>query len=218
VARPRSRGFEAQREQLLAAAARLFANQGYTATTMQQVASAAGVGKATLYHYVRDKPALLAAIAGGHVARLQALVDEVAAEAARERLAPEPQLARLIERFLRAYAHAQHEHRVLTEDVKFLPAPEREALLAGQRRVVTAFAMAVAAIRPELDAAQLAKPVAMLLFGMINWTFTWLRADGTLTHAALAPLVTQLFVGGLKALPAGALAPAPALGGLSAPG
>jgi TetR/AcrR family transcriptional regulator len=175
----------------------LFANQGYTATTMQQVAEAAGLGKATLYHYVRDKPALLAAIAGGHVARLEALVGEVAAEA----LPPEPHLARLIERFLRAYAHAQHEHRVLTEDVKFLPAPEREALLEGQRRVVQAFADAVAAVRPELAAARLAKPVAMLLFGMINWTFTWLRADGALTHEAMAPLVTQLFVGGLLSLP-----------------
>ena len=197
MARPRSQGFDAQRDQLLAAAARLFANQGYTATTMQQVAEAAGLGKATLYHYVRDKPALLAAIAGGHVARLEALVGEVAAEA----LPPEPHLARLIERFLRAYAHAQHEHRVLTEDVKFLPAPEREALLEGQRRVVQAFADAVAAVRPELAAARLAKPVAMLLFGMINWTFTWLRADGALTHEAMAPLVTQLFVGGLLSLP-----------------
>jgi TetR/AcrR family transcriptional regulator len=164
---------------------------------MQQVAEAAGLGKATLYHYVRDKPALLAAIAGGHVTRLEALVGEVAAEA----LPPEPHLARLIERFLRAYAHAQHEHRVLTEDVKFLPAPEREALLEGQRRVVQAFADAVAALRPELAAARLAKPVAMLLFGMINWTFTWLRADGALTHEAMAPLVTRLFVGGLLALP-----------------
>jgi TetR/AcrR family transcriptional regulator len=201
VARPRSQGFDAQREQVLAAAARLFANQGYTATTMQQVAEAAGVGKATLYHYVRDKPALLGAIAGGHVARLVALVDEVAAEAARERLAPEPHLARLIERFLRAYANAQHEHRVLTEDVKFLPGAERDALLAGQRRVVQVFADAVVAIRPELAPARLAKPVAMLLFGMINWTFTWLRADGALGHETLAPLVTRLFVGGLQALP-----------------
>jgi TetR/AcrR family transcriptional regulator len=196
VARPRSQGFDAQREQLLAAAARLFANQGYTATTMQQVAAAAGVGKATLYHYLRDKPALLAAIAGGHVARLQLLVDEVAAE----RLPPEPHLARLIERFLRAYAHAQHEHRVLTEDVKFLPEPQREALLAGQRQVVQAFADAVVAIRPELAAPRLAKPLAMLLFGMINWTFTWLRPDGPLNHQALAPIVSELFFGGLPAV------------------
>lgn len=209
MARPRSQGYDAQREQLLGAAARLFASQGYTATTMQQVAEAAGVGKATLYHYVRDKPALLAAIAGGHVARLVALVDEVAAEAARERLAPEPHLARLIERFLRAYAHAQNEHRVLTEDVKFLPEAEREALLAGQRRVVQAFADAVAAIRPELAPSRLAKPVAMLLFGMINWTFTWLHPEGPLNHERLAPVVVELFMGGLASVHAAALASAP---------
>ena len=38
MARPRSAGYDLQREQMLAAAAQLFATQGYTATTMQQVA------------------------------------------------------------------------------------------------------------------------------------------------------------------------------------
>ena len=40
----------------------------------------------------------------------------------------------------------------------------------------------------------------MLLFGMINWTFTWLKPDGALTHADLAPMVVQLFFGGLPAV------------------
>jgi AcrR family transcriptional regulator len=197
MARPRSQGFEQQRSEMLAAAARLFAQQGYTATSMQQVAVAAGVGKATLYHYVRDKPALLVQITQGHVQTLQNLVQAVQAEA----LAPEAHLARLVERFLHAYAGAQHEHRVLTEDVKFLPDAERQAVLDGQREVVQAFADAVAALRPDLAQHALAKPLAMLLFGMINWTFTWLRADGALQHAALATLVTQLFSGGLMGLP-----------------
>jgi AcrR family transcriptional regulator len=203
LARPRSQGFEQQRDEVLAAAARLFAQQGYTATTMQQVAAAAGVGKATLYHYVRDKPALLALIAQAHVQRLQALVDEVQAE----RLAPAPHLTRLVQRFMQAYAHARHEHRVLTEDVKFMPGPEQLAVLDGQRRVVQAFADAVAALRPELAHERLHKPLAMLLFGMMNWTFTWLRDDGALTHQALAPLVAQLFLGGLQTLPAPGLRP-----------
>ncbi len=196
MARPRSPGYELQRDELLAAAARLFAHQGYTATTMQQVAEAAGVGKATLYHYVRDKPALLAQIVGRHMARLEALVQSVAGEG----LDAEAHLARLVERFMQAYAHAQHEHRVLTEDVRFLPEAEREAVLAAQRRVVQAFADAVAVLRPGLAAEGLAKPMAMLLFGMMNWTFTWLRAEGPLTHEALAPLIARLFVGGSAAV------------------
>ena len=196
MARPRSAGFDLQREQMLEAAAQLFATRGYTATTMQQVAAACGVSKATLYHYVRDKHGLLAQIAGGHVARLEALVLQVQAR----HLPPQEQLEQLILSFMQAYASAAHQHRVLTEDVKFLEDEDRKAVLDGQRRVVAAFAAAIAAVRPEMQGRRLDKPLAMLLFGMINWTFTWLRPSGPLTHAALAPLVVELFLGGLNAL------------------
>ncbi len=196
MARPRSAGFDDQREQILAAAARLFATRGYTATTMLEVAAACGVSKATLYHYVRDKHGLLAQITAGHVSRLEALVHAVQVQG----LAPQAHLQALIESFMHAYAQAEHQHRVLTEDVKFLADEERATVLASQRRVVAAFADAVAALRPELRAAQLDKPLAMLLFGMINWTFTWLKAGGTLSHETLALVVTALFFGGLPAV------------------
>ena len=196
MARPRSATYDDQREQILAAAAQLFATRGYTAATMNEVAAACGVSKPTLYHYVRDKHDLLAQISAGHVARLEALVAEVGAAG----LAPEARLRELIRRFMLAYASAEHEHRVLTEDVKFLAAPEREAVLAAQRRVVHAFAATVAALRPELAAAGLDTALAMLLFGMINWTFTWLKAGGALTHETLAPVVIDLFLGGLGAV------------------
>ena len=198
MARPRSAGFDDQREQILAAAAQLFATRGYTASTMNEVAATCGISKATLYHYVRDKHGLLAQISAGHVARLEALVAAVA----EQRLGPEAHLRELIRRFMRAYGSAEHEHRVLTEDVKFLADADRQAVLAAQRRVVQAFAEAVAALRPDLRRARLHKPLAMLLFGMINWTFTWLKAGGALNHESLAPVVLALFFGGLPAVPA----------------
>ncbi len=203
MARPRSADFELQREQVLASAAQLFATRGYTATTMQELAVSCGVSKATLYHYVRDKHELLAQITVGHVARLEDLVAQVCARG----LPAQDHLRELILHFMQAYARAQHEHRVLTEDVKFLDQIERQAVLDAQRRVVAAFATAIVALRPELQAQQLGKPLAMLLFGMINWTFTWLRPSGPFTHESLAPLVVELFLGGLNALPvAGATA------------
>ena len=181
---------------MLAAAAHLFASRGYTATTMNEVAAACGVSKATLYHYVADKHALLAQISRGHVARLEQLVQGVHALD----LPPQAQLQELILRFMQVYAHAQSEHRVLTEDLKFLGDADRDAVKTGQRRVVTAFADAIALLRPDLHLSQLHTPLAMLLFGMINWTFTWLREGGALTHASMAPLVVQLFLGGLPAV------------------
>jgi len=196
MARGRAPGFESTREEILAAAARLFARQGYPGTSMNEVAEACQVSKPTLYHYVRDKHELLMQICESHVQTLAALVEEV-----REQdLAPEAHLRALIARFVREYGEAQHQHRVLTEDVKFLDAEDQARLLEVERRVVSAFADAVAAVRPELQVHRLHKPLTMLLFGMINWTFTWLRPDGELTYEAVAPMVADLFFGGLGAV------------------
>ena len=196
MARPRAATYDDQRALILARAAELFARRGYTAASMNEVAAACAVSKATLYHYVRDKHALLAQIATEHVARLEALVREVKAQ----RLQPAAELDALVRRFTAAYADAQHEHRVLTEDVKFLRDDERATVEGGQRRVVAAFAAAIARVRPEL--APLATPLAMLLFGMINWTFTWMKPGGALTHESLAPIASELFFGGLPAVSA----------------
>jgi AcrR family transcriptional regulator len=208
--RGRAAGYESLREQILARAAELFARQGYTATSMNQVALACGVSKPALYHYVRDKYQLLFEIADGHVARLQALV----AEAHAQPLAPEVRVRVLIASFLEAYADAQAAHRVLTEDVKFLEPADRSRVLDGQREVVAAFAEAIAATRPALRENELHKPLTMLLFGMMNWMFTWLQPGGRLAHADMAPIVADLFFGGLAAVqadgPVAASAAAPA--------
>ena len=201
MARGRAPGFEATREEILVAAARLFSAKGYPGTSMNEVAEACEVSKPTLYHYVRDKHELLMQICESHVQTLAALVAAVTAQ----NLPPEAHLRALIARFVREYGEAQHQHRVLTEDVKFLNDEDRARLLAVERSVVAAFADAVAAVRPELRDARLQKPLTMLLFGMINWTFTWLRPDGELTYEAVAPMVADLFFGGLGAVKAGAL-------------
>ena len=194
--RGRAPGYDTQREQILARAAELFARQGYTATSMNQVALACGVSKPSLYHYVRDKYQLLVEIAEDHVGRLNSLV----AIAQARPLEPQVRVRELIGSFLEVYADAQAAHRVLTEDVKFLEPADRERVLDAQREVVTAFAEAIAETRPELRGSELHKPIAMLLFGMMNWMFTWLQPSGRLTHAAMAPIVADLFFGGLDSV------------------
>lgn len=207
MARKRSPGYDDQREQILARAAELFARRGYPATSMNEVAEACGLSKPTLYHYFRDKYALLVDIAEGHVLRLLAVVQEV--EAAR--LAPQARLRELIQRFVTEYAEAQNAHRVLTEDVRFLQEPDQQRVLDMERAVVASFAKTLAELRPDLANAEITKALSMLLFGMINWMFTWLRPGGTLTYDDMAPIVADLFFGGLPAVQApGGAAGAPA--------
>jgi AcrR family transcriptional regulator len=200
MARTRAATFEQQRDAMLATAARLFAERGYPAASIADLAAACGVSKALLYHYYRDKEQLLFDIADRYIDRLVALTDEVHARPA----APEARLRELIERFLIAYEHAGAFHRVLVQDVKYLSPAHRARVRAKQRRVVAAFADAIAAAAPALAASRLLKPVTMTLFGMMNWTFTWLRPDGPVAQAELARVIAELFLGGVRRLPADA--------------
>jgi AcrR family transcriptional regulator len=196
MGRGRHAGYDDQREAILAGAARLFATQGYSATSMNQVAEACGLSKATLYHYYRDKYALLFSIADTHVERLQRIVGD----AAQDTPAPQDALRALIGRLVEAYADAQDAHWVLTSEVRFLEPADRQRILQRERAVVVAFAAVIAALRPDLREAAVAKPLTMLLFGMVNWMFTWMKPGGALDHDAMAPLVADLFLGGLAAV------------------
>ena len=73
MARGRAAGYDDQREQILQQAAALFARQGYAATSMNEVAQACGLSKPAIYHYFRDKYALLFEICNTHLTRLLAL-------------------------------------------------------------------------------------------------------------------------------------------------
>ena len=197
MARGRAPGYDDQREAILARAAELFARHGYHATSMNQVAEACGLSKATLYHYYSDKEALLVQIADSPCL---APARAGGTKSSALDLKPQAQFRELVRRIVEEYAGAQHAHRVLTEDVKFLPPLDRQRILEQEREVVAGFAAVVGALRPELKQAALTTPMTMLLFGMINWMFTWMKPTGALDHEALAPMVADLFLGGLPAV------------------
>ena len=67
------------REAVLATARKLFAEQGYDATSLQQIADRMGVRKANVYYYVRPKEAILEALLPPMIDGIRSLLD--AAEA-----------------------------------------------------------------------------------------------------------------------------------------
>jgi len=194
LARSRAPTFDAQRDGILERAADLFAEHGFRGASMASIAEACGVSKPLLYHYYRDKSHLLFDIADRYMDRLLDLVEEVKARG----LDPETSFRGLVHAFMDAYEHAQSRHRVLVQDVKFLAEDDRARVVAKQRRVVDAFAEVIAALRPRLDREDLRVPLAMILFGMLNWTFTWLRASGPLTYGDMADVVLEIFLDGVR--------------------
>jgi AcrR family transcriptional regulator len=65
---------------ILSTARRLFVEQGYTATSMRQVAEQAGIGKATIYHHFADKQAIIQALYDEIEQAMQTTLQVVSAE------------------------------------------------------------------------------------------------------------------------------------------
>jgi AcrR family transcriptional regulator len=206
MARPQSADHHYKRDEILDAAAQCFADLSYSAATMAAVAAKVGASKARIYHYYDSKEALLFDLLDRYTQRLLATIGETEARAQRKKLSEREALHELVRAFLAEYEHSATRHVALLNDTKFLSdAPDaspggsqRALIVQRQRDVVSAFTRFLRRAYPErlTDANQSA--ITMMLMGMINWTFTWLRPDGPLSYADFANEVVTTLERGLQ--------------------
>jgi AcrR family transcriptional regulator len=210
MARPRSADHHLKRDEILDAAATCFAQTSYPAASMQEVAARLGTSKARIYHYYGSKDALLFDLLDRYTQRLLAIIGETEAGAQRRQLSDQAALHLLIESFLIEYESSATRHVALLNDTKFLSdeaqshdrqgaKSERQIILQRQRDIVSAFTRFLRRAYPErlTDANQTA--LTMMLMGMINWTFTWLRPGGKISYAQFAQEVIETLERGFNA-------------------
>ena len=190
MARPQSPDYDKRRDAILAAAARLYARRGFQGASVADLAKACKTSKSLLYHYFPSKEDMLYAVMATH---LDALV--AAAEVATRGGGAEQKLRALTLGFMRLYVGAQDRHKVLLNELDNLAARPRAELIAKQRAIIATVEELIRALRPE--SGPLALPLAMLFFGMINWTHTWFRAEGRVSAERLADMAVDLMLGGL---------------------
>ena len=197
MARPKSAHHELRREEILDIAAQCFASRSYPAASMQDIAAAGGTSKARLYHYYGSKEALLFDLLDRYTQRLLALIGEAEATAQRRNLDDRAALHELVRAFLQEYETSATRHVALLHDTQFLGEAQRELILNRQRDVVSAMTRFLRRAYPQRVTPANQTAVTMMLFGMINWTFTWLRPDGAMSYAAFAEEVIHLLERGL---------------------
>ncbi|AMM86452.1 TetR/AcrR family transcriptional regulator [Martelella sp. AD-3] len=198
MARTRANDFEEKRHGLLLNAAHVFATQGMEKASMSQIARAAGVSKALLYHYYPSKEALIFAIIASH---LEAL--DVALEAADDPgLEHKARLEKLVMTVLNEYRGADDQHKVQLNAAPALTAEQTKQIRALERSIVGRFSAVIREIHPELDRPErpLLMPVTMSLFGMMNWVYMWFRDGGKITREDYAAMATTLLLEGVKAV------------------
>jgi AcrR family transcriptional regulator len=197
MARPKSATHELQREAILDVAAQCFAQRSYVAASMNDIASACGTSKARLYHYYDSKEAILFDLLDRYTQRLLATIGQTEASAQRKNLDDRGALHELVRNFLEEYESSATRHSALLGDTKFLGDVQRELILDRQRDVVSAMTRFLKRAYPQRITPANQTAVTMMLFGMINWTFTWMRPDGRMSYRAFAEEVIAMLEGGL---------------------
>jgi hypothetical protein len=102
----------------------------------------------------------------------------------------------MVRAFMREYATSQTRHIVLLHDVDFLAEPERTKVRGQEREIVRLFRDALAQAYPGRIPQRELTAHTMMLFGMINWTFTWLKPQGPVSHAEFAETVLRVLRNG----------------------
>jgi AcrR family transcriptional regulator len=160
----------ARREQLVAAAIEIFANQGFHATSMNDIADAAGVTKPVLYQHFASKRELYLALLEETGHRLLTLLED----ATRDASGPRSQVVHGFGAYFRWVAADRDEFLLL-----FGSGARRDELFADAvRRVEEAVAEAIAPlIRADIDIEH-QRLLATALVGLAESTSRRLVANG----------------------------------------
>jgi AcrR family transcriptional regulator len=193
MARTRANDYDRKRQGILSRSAALFAEHGYTGTSITMIAEACGVSKALMYHYYSSKDAVLFDLLQDHLQNLVRVVEAAVQSVGK----PEEKLFAISAALLEAYRGADAEHQVQISSLKLLPAAQQESLKEMERKLVAIVSDAIAdAIPHAAKKRHLLKPLTMSLFGMLNWHYLWFRDGKGITREKYARMVTSLMLSG----------------------
>lgn len=183
------------RQEILRTAARLFQQQGYDRTSMNDVAAALKLSKGGLYHHFQGKDEILFDLMNHAMditeQRVIAPVKEVAD--------PEQRLRTLIRRHIAVVlSERDREITVMLHENHPLSPALRKRINGRKKDYVHFLEGLIAEVQKVRGSKGTVTPraAAFALLGMINWIYQWYRPNGALQEESIAEQYTEIFFQG----------------------
>lgn len=158
-----------RREEIIDTAVKVFRLKGYDAGSLDDVAVALGLRKASLYYYVRSKAELLYLVFDRAITGALEAMEVIAST-----VAPAEQLSRLLRHQISTVASDPSLFAVFFDQRPRLDRDYEEAIRAKERRYLQLFVQAVeTSIATGAIRASDPRHAAQLLLGMATWTYKW---------------------------------------------
>jgi AcrR family transcriptional regulator len=184
-----------QRSDIIQAAAQIFREKGYHGTSMQDIADAVQLQKASIYHHVESKQDILFTILEQAldmlIADMRAVVDSDLSPDEKLQLAMQVYIGRLTEDSDLSTVLLL-EHRSLEDELRIKHNKRRDRYEILWRQMVQE-GVDQGVFRP-VDVSI----VAFALLGVQNWMITWFKVGGRYSALVLADHFSDLFLRGLR--------------------
>jgi AcrR family transcriptional regulator len=183
------------RDEILDASAQIFSLKGYHGTSMQDIAAAVNLQKASVYHHVSSKQQILFELLNRGLQILTGKVEDAIAKPG----PPEDQLRKAIQSYLIALTENQELTSVLLLEYRSLE-PEYLVRHVKERDRFEQIWRDLIQSGVDQGAFECEHPSmsARALLGVMNWTVTWFRYDGPMSAGEIADQITDLFLYGLS--------------------
>ena len=183
------------RDLILDAAARIIRQKGYHAASMQDIADAVNLQKASLYHHFSSKQEILLALLDQ---ALDLLIGRVSGALSQE-IPVDEKLSRAMRVYLESLdEHAALasvlllEHRSLEPEYHERHIPRRDRFERLWRDLIQEGVEC--GVFHDTDPSMTARA----LLGVMNWTITWYRPDGPASIEQISDHFSGLFLDGLR--------------------
>ena len=194
--RPSRRDQADRRQEIIDAAAAIFKEKGYAATSIQDVADAVDILKGSLYYYIKSKDDLLFEVVQEvHEGGLKNLE-----EGKRVTGSALEQIRKFVERHMTYNARNLVKMTVFFHDFRSL-SPERRAVIVEERdlydqhlRSLLSSGRDEGSVRDDVDP----RMAAFSILGSMNWMYQWYRADGPKDIDVIAREFAEMAVAGVR--------------------
>ena len=183
------------RQEILRASARLFQQQGYDGTSMNDVAAALKLSKGGLYHHFQSKDEILFNL----MSHAMDITEERVLNPAKAISDPEERLRVLIRRHIAVVlSERDREITVMLHENHPLSPPLRKRINARKKDYIHFLENLIGEVQRARGSNTTVTPraAAFALLGMINWIYQWYRSDGTLQEESIAQQYTEVFFSG----------------------
>jgi AcrR family transcriptional regulator len=193
---PRSAAkYDARRQEVIDVAARVFAEKGYHATSIDDLVAATGLQRGGLYHYIAGKGELLIAIHERFIEPLLANARDIVAED----LPADETLRRLAHALMQDIANYRDQVTVFLHEWRVLqgtPAWERvhEARREFEDTVQSVLSRGEREGRFAVSDLRL---TSYAFLGMFNYAYTWLDPEGARSADDIAERFVGIFLDGI---------------------